>query len=221
MKPAGNVLTTVLPSILIGLLGGVAIFMASRSLLASLAGYVFIGMTFLLLIGIILDRGDNLDNGAMEGDNNYPEGRIFLTHRKGNNIIFGSPVRGNYESFFNDISDLIDEASPLSMGSSQIRDGVVLVVNTDDVFDDLEAFIGRLVDFRKLNKVVTIVTSSDFTKDDYSRERAPICDASIRYPSSLEKLELVIDIARGNFVETFRHLSRREGMFSAKTKSNL
>lgn len=68
-------------------------------------------------------------------------------------------------------------------------DWSTIIVNLDS-FDNLVTAVDALQKFRRqLPAIGIILVSADVSRDDLSRERAPICDATLHSPLSAKRLE--------------------------------
>ena len=95
----------------------------------------------------------------------------------------------------------LDEATQvLSRDKPQL---MLLIVHLDQCGSDLDDAVEQLCNLRICLKIPTIVTSSSFSKDDFSLSRKSICDASLKFPYTSARLNDGIEECLANFEESF------------------
>lgn len=74
----------------------------------------------------------------------------------------------------------------------------VLIVNAD-AFADTEEAVDALIAFRRhVQAMSVIIVSSNVNRDDLGTERKAICDATLQYPVSADRLRQALIAARDN-----------------------
>ena len=82
------------------------------------------------------------------------------------------------------------------LNDASLMDTYDVIILNLDAFEDMVQAVDILFQFRvRLPEVAVILIASDVRGDDLGRERAPICDATLRAPVNLPRLRCALQAA--------------------------
>lgn len=194
-----KILTKLIPCVIFGFIVSIATLILYKSLIFSLSVYSISGIACSIRVFRDLEQKrkarDNKNLGLITNSNN-----ILIVHEFERDIIFATPDICNYGYFFFKIARLISANYDCSSSLNNKKRYPFLIINMDKVDNDLPNFVEDLAKFRSNQNIITIITSSFFSGDDYSTARSTVADVSLKIPYTKKNLHLALDIAQKNFL---------------------